>query len=231
MQQVVALVPMRHDSERVKGKNYRELAGRPLYEHILQSLQRVPSVSQILVDTDSPIIWDGVSTSFPEVVLLDRPAHLRAGTVPMNQVLEHDVRQVEAEYFLQTHTTNPLLRPETIERAIECFFANWPEHDSLFSVARMQNRLWSSDAKPINHNPAQLARTQDLEPIFLENSAIFLFERRTFLARKNRIGVTPFLFEMGVLEGWDIDSEADFALLDCVARDRLSGLLDILMED
>jgi CMP-N-acetylneuraminic acid synthetase len=137
---------------------------------------------------------------------------------------------LDAPYFLQTHSTNPLLRPQTIERAIQVLLSKLPKYDSLFSVTRVQTRLWSIDSMPINHDPSQLLRTQDLEPVFLENSAIYLFERQTFLARKNRIGARPFMFELGAVEGWDIDTESDFALLDCIARECLDGSLDILME-
>ncbi|MGA9532752.1 MAG: acylneuraminate cytidylyltransferase family protein, partial [Anaerolineales bacterium] len=207
-----ALVPMRHHSERVPGKNYRSLAGRPLYEYILETLSSVTAIEQIVVDTDSPRIADGIRGTFPQVVLLDRPQDLRGGDVPMNKVLVHDVEMVASRFYLQTHSTNPLLKPATVERALLMFERAWPEHDSLFGVTRRQVRLWSADGKPINHNPSELLRTQDLPAVYEENSCLYLFEREGFLDRPNRIGQSPQMFEVPVDEALDIDEELDFSV-------------------
>ena len=217
---VVALVPMRHESERVPQKNFRLLAGKPLYAHILETLQACAQVEQIVVDTDSPTIWEGVEVGFPSILLLERPKHLRGGDVPMNEVLLHDVSQVPAQFYLQTHSTNPLLKAATIKRALEEFFTAYPEHDSLFSVTRLQARLWSAGTEPINHDPAELIRTQDLAPVFLENSCLYIFERKSFLQRKNRIGSNSLRFEIEPNEAIDIDRESDFAVVECLVQTR-----------
>ncbi len=209
---VVALVPMRHRSARVQGKNFRPLGGRPLYEHILSALGECPEVGRIVVDTDSPTIWEGIVRSFPEVKLIERPENLRGEGVPMNDVLRHDVSQVPADFYLQTHSTNPLVKPETIRSAIQAFFEAYPQNDSLFTVTKLQTRLWSADGKPINHDPQLLARTQDLEPLFEENSCIYLFEREGFMKRGNRLGENPLMFEMTPDEALDIDDEWDFTM-------------------
>ena len=173
---IAALVPMRHDSERVPGKNYRPMAGKPLYRHIVESLLACPEIDRVVIDTDSDTIKRDASDAFPQVTVLDRPQHLRDGSIPMNDVLLNDVRQVPAALYLQTHSTNPLLRPATISRAIQELRAS-PDHDSLFSVTRIQARLWSDDGEPLNHDPAVLLRTQDLPPVYLENSCLYLFTR------------------------------------------------------
>jgi CMP-N-acetylneuraminic acid synthetase len=114
MTQLVALVPMRHHSQRVPGKNYRPLAGKPLYQHIVETLLAVPEISTVVVDTDSEPVMDGLGRDFPQVVILPRPEHLRADTIPMNEILLYDTAQVPAEFYLQTHSTNPLLRADTV---------------------------------------------------------------------------------------------------------------------
>lgn len=219
MRSLVALVPMRHHSQRVAAKNYREVAGRPLYAYILEVLLRCPELDQIIVDTDSPTIQDGVAAKFPSVRILVRPEGLRGDAIPMNEILVHDALQAPAAMYLQTHTTNPLLRPETISRAIEALRAR-PEHDSLFSVTRLQARLWSAEGKPINHNPLELLRTQDLPPIFLENSCLYLVRRENLLTRRNRLGRNPLMFPVDALEAWDIDEEFDLQVVECLLRER-----------
>ena len=216
---VVALVPMRHTSERVLGKNYRPFAGKPLYHYIVCSLLDCPLVSMIVIDTDSPLIRDDVIRHFPAVNLINRPEHLRAGTTPMNDVLLHDVEQIDADFFLQTHSTNPLLKTETITRAISHFFDNYPRYDSLFSVTRLQVRLWDSSNRAINHDPAILIRTQDLEPIYEENSCLYLFTRQGIQSVQNRIGTKPLMFEIDALEAKDIDEELDFKVAEILYQE------------
>lgn len=217
---LVALVPMRHQSERVPEKNYRPLAGRPLYAHILETLTAVDELDAIAVDTDSDPIKAGIEERFPEVILLDRPPQLRAGDVPMNEVIRHDIQQVQSQFYLQTHSTNPLLRPETLVAAWHQFRDSYPQKDSLFGVTRLHTRLWSASGDPLNHDPTVLLRTQDLPPVYEENSCLYLFARQDFLASGNRIGSRPQLFEVPPDEAWDIDEEHDFAVVDCLVRLR-----------
>lgn len=222
---IVALVPMRHHSQRVPGKNYRLLAGKPLYQHILDSLLQCPEINRVAVDTDSPEIADGLKKHYPQVEWIERPEHLRADAIPMNEILLYDTARIQGDLYLQTHSTNPLLRPETISAAIHTLLKNYPAYDSLFAVTRIQTRLWDSLARPVNHNPAILLQTQDLPPIYEENSCIYLFTRETLAARRNRLGERPYLFPIDRAEAWDIDEELDFLIADLLLRYRLGQKL------
>lgn len=212
MKKIVALVPMRHHSQRVPGKNYRTLAGRPLFHHIIQTLLAVTQIGEVVVDTDSEPVMDGVREHFPQVQIINRPEHLRADDVPMNQILIHDTGQFQADFYLQTHSTNPLLKPETVSRAINLFLAEYPDRDSLFSVTRLQTRLYDKDGRAINHNPNELIQTQDLPPVYEENSCIYIFTRENLIARQHRISDRPLMFEIDADEAWDIDEELDFEI-------------------
>jgi CMP-N-acetylneuraminic acid synthetase len=209
---IIALVPMRHHSQRVPGKNYRPLAGRPLFHYIISTLLEVPQISQVVVDTDSDPVMAGLREHFPRVLILERPASLLADTVPMNDILIHDTSCVEADLYLQTHSTNPLLKAGTIGNAIDTFLRVQPAHDSLFSVTRLQTRLWDQHGHAINHDPAVLLQTQDLPPVFEENSCLYLFTRQNLIERHNRLGVNPLMFEMDADQAWDIDEELDFEI-------------------
>jgi CMP-N-acetylneuraminic acid synthetase len=209
---LAALVPMRHHSQRVPGKNYRPLAGKPLFHHIIETLIAVPEIETVMVDTDSEPVMDGVRRFFPNVRLILRPEHLRADDVPMNEILLHDTAQVDADFYLQTHSTNPLLKAETISRGIQAFFASYPAKDSLFSVTRLQTRLYDRDGKAINHNPLELIQTQDLPPVYEENSCMYIFTRANLAAKHHRISDHPLMFEIDAAEAWDIDEELDFEI-------------------
>jgi len=215
---LIALVPMRHHSQRVPGKNYRPLAGKPLFHYIIETLLRVPEIDQIVVDTDSETVMEGLRRHFPQVRVLERPERLRGDAVPMNEILLYDSEQFAADFYLQTHSTNPLLRAETVRKAIQTFLASYPRYDSLFSVTRLQTRLYDQLGRAINHNPAILLQTQDLPPVFEENSCLYLFTRQTLAARRNRIGERPLMFEIPRLEAVDIDEEEDFVLAEALMR-------------
>jgi CMP-N-acetylneuraminic acid synthetase len=220
MSKIVALVPMRHHSQRVPGKNFRPLAGKPLFHHIISTLLACPEISQVVVDTDSQPVMHGLQQFFPNVATLERPDHLRADTISMNEILLYDTSQVHADYYLQTHSTNPLLRSSSISRAIQAFLANIPAFDSLFSVTRLQKRLWDQHGHAINHDPSILLQTQDLPPIFEENSCIYIFSRHTLVERQNRLGYHPYMFEMDASEAWDIDDELDFLITEFLLQKR-----------
>ena len=209
---IVALVPLRHHSQRVPGKNYRLLAGKPLFHYILETLLGCPEIKEIVVDTDSLPVMDSLRQHFPQVRLIERPPDLRDDRVPMNEILAYDTSQVQADFYLQTHSTNPLLRATTISSAIQTFLANYPAYDSLFSVTRWQTRLYDQLGRAINHNPAVLLQTQDLPPVFEENSCIYIFTRDNLIARRHRIGERSWLFEIPATEAWDIDEEFDFQI-------------------
>lgn len=223
MPSLVALVPMRHHSQRVPGKNYRPLAGKPLFHHIIETLQAVSEIDQVVVDTDSEPVMDGLRQYFPQVIVINRPENLRAVDVPMNNILLHDTEQVQADFYIQTHSTNPLLRPETVSRAIETFLAAYPEKDSLFSVTRWQTRLYDQHGAAINHDPSVLIQTQDLPPVYEENSCLYLFTHQNLLKRHHRIGQHPILFEIDPAEAWDIDEELDFEITDFLMRRKNNG--------
>jgi CMP-N-acetylneuraminic acid synthetase len=218
MPSIAALVPMRHHSQRVPGKNYRPLAGKPLYQHIIETLLSVPEITTIMVDTDSAPVMDGLRRNFPQVKIIQRPENLRAPEIPMNEILAYDTAQVEADFYLQTHSTNPLLKAETISAAAQKFLGAYPAFDSMFSVTRIQTRLWDSLTRAINHNPAILLQTQDLPPVYEENSCFYLFTRQNLLAKRNRLGERPLMFEISRQEAVDIDEEFDFQIADMMIR-------------
>lgn len=217
---ITALVPMRHHSQRVPGKNYRLLDGKPLYQHILSTLLQVPEIDKFVVDTDSQEIIAGLQESFPQVIVIDRPESLRADTVSMNEILMYDISQVSSDLYLQTHSTNPLLKASTISRAIHILIGALPEKDSLFSVTRLQTRLYDSRGKAINHDPRVLLQTQDLPPVYEENSCIYIFPPSTLQKNRTRIGENPILFETEPDESWDIDEEIDFKLVEMIINAR-----------
>lgn len=223
MPKVVAFMPMRHSSERVPGKNYRDLDGLPLFHHMLHTLRSVEAVEEILIDTDSPTVAEQCAKHFADVVVVDRPFHLLGGETPMTAILQYDASIADSDWYLQVHSTSPLLRPETIASGLAALDASG-EHDSLFSVTRLQTRLYDANSLPVNHDPSVLLRTQDLPPLYEENSGFYVFSREQ-IAQGRRFGDRPLLYEIDPLEATDIDEESDFILAETLHRMQREGLL------
>lgn len=220
---IAAFVPMRHSSERVRGKNYRPLGEKPLFHHIVEALLACPLIDEVAIDTDSPVITESVNEAFPTVRVIPRPERLLGGEVPMNDVLLHDVEQVPADLYVQTHSTNPLLRAETITAALELFLAQRETYDSLFTVTPLHTRLWTPAGEAINHDPAVLLRTQDLPPVMEENSCLYVFDAATLRERGNRIGHRPLLYPLQPEEAWDIDEEIDWTVVEALYERKVKA--------
>ena len=221
MSKIIALLPMKGHSERVPNKNMREFCGRPLYHHVLRSLLESQYIAEIVINTDSRDIAEDARRRFENVRIVNRPEEICGDFVPMNDIIGYDLSQIEGEHFLQTHSTNPLLQSSAINLAIETYFKNLKKFDSLFSVTRLQTRLYWKDGSPVNHNPNELLRTQDLPPVYEENSNFYIFSKKSFAdAGGSRIGLKPQMFEINKLEAVDIDEPEDWEIAKILYKRR-----------
>ncbi len=210
---IIALLPMKANSERVKGKNFRDFCGKPLFKWILDSLLAVKEIDAVVINTDARhILAEHGLVDTDRVVIRDRKPEICGDFVSMNKVLADDVANVAADMYLMTHTTNPFLSAETIRGAISAYRdgVKAGTADSLFTVDKIQTRFYKGDGTPINHDPNNLVRTQDLEPWYEENSNLYIFNKESFQLTDARIGKKPILFEGPRIESVDIDDQADW---------------------
>jgi N-acylneuraminate cytidylyltransferase len=209
---VIALMPMKGESERVHNKNMRLFNGQPLCSVMLDTLCASSLIDKVIVNTDSVEIKAFIESRYKNVVVIERPEHLLGHDVSMNKIIDYDINLFPADLYLQTHSTNPLLKEETITAAIQTFIGSKPKKDSLFSVTRFQTRFYHENGEALNHDPEVLIKTQDLPVMYEENSCIYLFTKEAFEKNKRRIGDNPILFEMEQIEAVDIDVEEEFVL-------------------
>jgi CMP-N-acetylneuraminic acid synthetase len=216
---------MKAHSARVTSKNFREMAGKALFWWMLDEMIALPEIDLIVINTDAREILaaNGLSDGHAgKVMVRDRKPEICGDFVSMNLVLGDDVANVPADRYLMTHTTNPLLSADTVRRGLTAYDAAIAsgEHDSLFAVNRIQTRFYREDASPVNHDPDNLIRTQDLEPWFEENSNFYIFSAESFASTNARIGKKPVLFETPKLESIDIDGPDEWSLAEAVALYR-----------
>lgn len=223
---VIALMPMRGGSERIKNKNLKLFNGKPLYHHMLKKLLDCHMIKKIIINTDSKEIIKDIERNFikdiEKIKVVERPLELIGGEISMNRIINYDIDNLDEEYFLQTHSTNPNLSLVTLTEAIKVYFDNLSIYDSLMGVTELKTRLYTEDGKALNHNPFNLERTQDLKSIYEENSNIYIFSKKSFKKTSSRIGITPLLYPINKLESLDIDYIEDFYIAE-MANKLLNG--------
>lgn len=226
---VVALLPMKANSERVRGKNFREFCGKPLFRWVLDTLLAVDEIDQVVINTDArAILAANGLTDTDRVTIRDRKPEICGDFVSMNLVIADDLANVDADVYLMTHTTNPLMSADTVRKALAAFRQAQAsgKADSLFTVDKIQTRFYRADCSPVNHDPDKLVRTQDLEPWYEENSNLYVFTRESFAKTQARIGRQPMMYEGPFFESIDIDTPDDWDFATVAARfmqERASG--------
>ena len=217
----VALLPMKANSERVRGKNFREFNGKPLFRWILDTLLSIEEIDRVVINTDArQILADHGLVDSGRVLIRDRKPEICGDFVSMNLVLADDVAHVQADTYLMTHTTNPLLSAASTRGALALFHEGVAEGrcDSVFTVNKFQTRFYRADSSAINHDPNNLIRTQDLEPWFEENSNLYAFSRASFASTNARIGKKPLMYEMGRTESVDIDDAESWQMAEAMSK-------------
>jgi CMP-N-acetylneuraminic acid synthetase len=209
---------MKANSERVKGKNFRDLAGKPLFKWILDSLLAVKEIDLVVINTDARhILAENGLVESDRVLIRDRKPELCGDMVSMNLILADDIEAISAERYIMTHTTNPLITPSTISNGLKELDLN-TDNDSLFTVNKIQTRFYRENCSAVNHDPDNLIRTQDLEPWYEENSCLFYFTRDSFRKTNARIGETPLMMVTPPLESLDIDEPHDWTMVAALAE-------------
>jgi CMP-N-acetylneuraminic acid synthetase len=225
MYKTVALLPMKANSERIKGKNFKEFAGKPLFRWVLDALIEVDEIEKIIINTDAREILkeNGLVDSY-KVLIRDRRDEICGDFVSMNRIIEDDINNINAKSYLMTHTTNPNISTNTFKQALNQYKNGLENgHDSLFSVTEQQTRFYREDGSAVNHDPDNLIRTQDLEPWYEENSCIYIFNKNSFVKTNARIGRNPTLFETPRFESIDIDDAESWKLAELVKLSLLKN--------
>ena len=212
---IVALLPMKANSERVKGKNFRDFGGKPLFRWVLDTLLSVAEIDLIVINTDARHILAEYGLIDNERILIrDRHEEICGDLISMNLIIKDDIKNIDSDIYLMTHTTNPFLSRHSVQAAIEKFQITVKAGgaDSLFTVNKVQDRFYDVDVQPINHDPANLIRTQDLNPWYQENSNLYLFSKDSFYKTDARIGANPTMLVTAPYESTDIDTPDDWEL-------------------
>lgn len=209
-------MPIRLNSQRVEGKNLRELGGRPLMAYLLESLAAARNIDKVYVYCSNPAIVEYL----PEgVEWLQRDERLDQNTTLGEEIYDAFTREVEADIYILAHATSPFIRTATIEQAVRSVEGG--EYDSAFSAERVQTFAWWQ-GRPLNYSLQHVPRTQDLEPLYVETSAFFVFRAEVWREQHRRIGQRPYVAVTDRIESMDIDDPDDFLLAEAIVAAGLN---------
>lgn len=201
---VAAFVPIKLNSQRLPHKNILPIAGKPLCYHICRTLTDVKGIDETYVYCSDTKVTEYI----PEkVTFLKRDARLDGDLVKGKEIYERFIAEVDADIYILAHTTSPFIRRESVENALGKVMNEG--YDSAFSAEKKQTFCWYQ-GKPINYDLKDVPRTQDLEPVWVETSAFFIFKKEVFVEHGRRIGFHPYIQEVSGIETVDIDTKEDY---------------------
>lgn len=207
---MIIFIPIKKNSQRVPGKNFREFKGKKLFSYVIDNLLSLEF--DIYIDTDSDEVIDYYVNN-NKVKLINRKESLIGDDVSVVKLIKNCIEEYEInDYILQTHVTSPLLCPLSIKDAIQYL----DKYDSVTGCDILYNRFWGkkdNNYHPLNHNPDELKQTQDLEPLYLENSAFYIFHSSNIIKKNKRISENNYFYEVKYPQNLDIDNESDWDLI------------------
>lgn len=214
--QTIAFVPARGGSRRLPRKNIRLLNGRPLITHAIELAQAVDGIDRCLVSTDDPEIAAIARAAGAEVV--DRPAELSGDSSTTASAACHLLETMMAaggnpSVLVTLQPNCPLRTAALVTEALAMFDRYRPDTVVSISPAPAKHGTLRDGVYLPGYRPG--TRSQDLEPMYVENGLVYVSDAATVLATGDLF--TPQLRGLicdGVLAHGDIDSEADFAVVE-----------------
>lgn len=208
---IVSFIPIKLNNQRLPGKNTMLLNGRPTCEYIFDCINNVENIDEKYVYCSD----EEIKKYIPEgLTFLKRDSYLDGFQVKGLEIIEHFVRDVDADIYVLTHVTQPFTKSESIKNALDKVISG--EYDSAFSAVVLQDYMWMN-GKPFNYDTKNIVRTQDLTPIYMETGAFFIFRKEVFTELGQRIGMKPYIYEIDQFEAVDIDTAEDFEFAKAVA--------------
>lgn len=212
---IKALVAVRSGSTRVENKNMRPFAGKNLLQIKLEQLLRIPELDGVVVNSNDESMLE-LARKF-ECEAVQRDPYYASNTVSMSDVYRNMAQNTDADVIVYANVTNPLLKDETLSKAITMFLENEGRFDSLNSAHPIKEFLFK-DNLPINYDLRHQPRSQDLPDIAALNFAINILRRDTMIENKNVVGVKPYIYMIDEVEATDIDNPIDFSFAEFVYK-------------
>lgn len=217
----IAIIPARGGSKRLPGKNIKLLGGKPLIAWTIEAAIKSNVFDHVFVSTDSEEIAS-VSRDYGAKVPFLRPAELASDTATTNDVVTHLISWFEKEYSQEVSNiailqpTSPLRNAQHI---IEAFEEMKTKHaKAIVSVCELEhpiqfcNQLGLDGSMDGFIEPSNMKRTQDLDPVYRLNGAIYFLSREYVNRLSELYSEGTYSYIMGLKSSIDIDVDLDFKL-------------------
>ncbi len=211
---IIAFVPAKGHSERVRDKNLAVLDGDYLFKRKLRQALDCPAITEVCLDTESDALADLASDL--SVTRLVRPTALASNATDGHEMFAWECSQrPDADLWIQILCTAPFVSAATISRAIEALLAN-PHADSLVAVSRAKQYCWNGDVAA--YGSGRIPNSVDLPATVIEAMSLYIARRPVSGdVPTRRFGVRPILFDLDPLERIDINHGSDLVIAETVA--------------
>jgi CMP-N-acetylneuraminic acid synthetase len=215
---VVAVMPIKLNNQRFQGKNTKPFDdGTPMLQSMLGTLLKISCIDEVYVYCSTPSI---ISYLPEEVNFLQRSPQWDTDSTTFQDWMTSFSSDVSADIYVLAHATSPFVRQQSIEKCVLSVLSG--EYDSAFTAKLLQDFLWK-DGTPLNFDPANTPRTQDLEAIYAESFGCYVFTKSLFDNTKRRIGSVPYICEVDKIECIDVDYPDDFTIANAVYMNIING--------
>lgn len=208
---VASFIPIKLNNQRLPGKNTLPLGKKPMCEYIFDTVAKVKGIDERYVYCSDEKIKQYMPK---DLIYLKRDSYLDGFQVKGLEIIEYFLRDVVADIYVLTHVTQPFTKPESMEEALKKVISG--EYDSAFSAREIQDYCWYQ-GKPFNYDMQDIVTTQNLEPIYMETGAFYIFTREVFEKYHQRIGKKPYIKVIDQIEAVDIDTAQDYEFAKAVA--------------
>ncbi len=221
MAKVVAFVPIKFHSQRLPGKNFKLLNGHPLCRYLFDTLAEMHDIPERYVFCSDERIKQYMPNGLE---FLQRDSWLDGEEVKGLEIIGSFVEKVDADIYMIIHATQPFIKVETVRRALGKVIDG--EYDSAFSCVKLNDYFWYK-GRPVNYDMKNIVTTQNVEPLYMETGAFFIFRREVFSKLHQRIGNHPYMCEVNSFEAIDIDTQGDFDFAEAAAEYLAKRELDV----
>tara|TARA_Y100000992_G_C21214617_1_gene467208 strand:+ start:35 stop:688 length:654 start_codon:yes stop_codon:yes gene_type:complete len=210
---IVAIIPIKSVSKRIRGKNFKLINGKPLYSILLNKLKKC-NFDEVYVDTDSLEIKKFCNKN--QIKIINRLPRLAKDNANGNDLLNYHQTIIKADIYFQLFVTAPLLSVKSINKCIKILKQN-KKYDSILTIKTIYSWFWFRN-KPVNYKTNVLPRSQDAEPIVQETTGLYGIRKKVLKKKKCRIGNKPYFFEVSDSETIDLDNKKDLEYLKYVLK-------------
>lgn len=210
-------ITIRLNSKRVPRKSIRKLAGRSLIDYAISTLNQIEEISETILYCSQKTheeLLKHINSSLT-YTHIERPAYLDSDITTFNEILETLIENLDTDYIVFLCCTSPFIRYETIKYMIKQ--VEQKDFDSSFTAFNIHNFCWFKN-HPFNYDPSNVPRTQDLEPVMVETSGLYIFSKELFIKNRRRIGYKPYIKIIDTFEGWDIDTLEDWKMAELIGN-------------